>query len=251
MGVAVSGGRARRADERAFRAANRLADERVDAAASAITELGSIWASAGGAAVLAAGGHRRAAVRGLAAAGVTWLAGQGLKRLFERPRPYQADADGTRLLIGPPSAASWPSSHPAVLLSFVEVVGRELGWRARHAPRSSARRCRRGLRVIVGVHPGDVAGGLLLGRAVAEGVARNGRQTPPVPLATIGWPVLDRIHLFGDFAISPHGIGIAIGVLFGADLERRGPKRGVRPTTSTRCCSGCSSAPSSARGSSG
>jgi undecaprenyl-diphosphatase len=127
--------------------------------------------------VLAAGGHRRAAARGLAAAGVTWLAGQGLKRLFERPRPYQADADGTRLLIGPPSASSWPSSHPAVLLSFVEVVGRELGL-AR-----SARAALVGLagavgasRVIVGVHyPGDVAGGLLLGRAVAEGVARDGR----------------------------------------------------------------------------
>jgi prolipoprotein diacylglyceryltransferase len=49
-----------------------------------------------------------------------------------------------------------------------------------------------------------------------------------VPLATIGWPVLDRIHLFGDFAISPHGIGIAIGVLFGAWIwSVEGPKRGV------------------------
>jgi phosphatidylglycerol:prolipoprotein diacylglycerol transferase len=47
-------------------------------------------------------------------------------------------------------------------------------------------------------------------------------------LAAIGWPVLDRIHLFGDFAISPHGIGIAIGYMFGAwILTREGPKRGV------------------------
>lgn len=47
-------------------------------------------------------------------------------------------------------------------------------------------------------------------------------------LATIGWPVLDRIHLFGDFAVSPHGIGIAIGVLFGAWIwSVEGPKRGV------------------------
>jgi phosphatidylglycerol:prolipoprotein diacylglycerol transferase len=47
-------------------------------------------------------------------------------------------------------------------------------------------------------------------------------------LAAIGWPVLDRIHLFGDFAISPHGIGIAVGYLFGAwILTREGPKRGV------------------------
>lgn len=47
-------------------------------------------------------------------------------------------------------------------------------------------------------------------------------------LAAIGWPVLDRIHLFGDFAISPHGIGIAVGFLFGAwILGHEGPKRGV------------------------
>ncbi|HEX6231234.1 MAG TPA: prolipoprotein diacylglyceryl transferase family protein [Actinomycetota bacterium] len=47
-------------------------------------------------------------------------------------------------------------------------------------------------------------------------------------LSAIGWPVLDRFHLFGDFAISPHGIGIAIGYLFGAwILTHEGPKRGV------------------------
>ncbi|HET9722493.1 MAG TPA: prolipoprotein diacylglyceryl transferase family protein [Actinomycetota bacterium] len=47
-------------------------------------------------------------------------------------------------------------------------------------------------------------------------------------LGTIGWPVLDRIHLFGDFAISPHGLGIAVGVLFGAWIwSVEGPKRGV------------------------
>ena len=47
-------------------------------------------------------------------------------------------------------------------------------------------------------------------------------------LGTIGWPILDRIHLFGDFAVSPHGLGIAIGVLFGAWIwSVEGPKRGV------------------------
>lgn len=177
VGVAVSGGRARRVDEHAFRAVNGAADERVEGVASAITELGSIWASVGGAAVLAARGHRRAAARGLVAAGVTWLAGQGLKRLFERPRPYEADPDGTRLLIGPPKASSWPSSHPAVLLSFVEAAGREAGVArsARAALTGTAGAV--GLsRVVVGVHyPADVAGGLLLGWAVAEGVAGNGR----------------------------------------------------------------------------
>jgi len=47
-------------------------------------------------------------------------------------------------------------------------------------------------------------------------------------LAEIGWPVLDRIQLFGDLAISPHGIGIAVGFLFGAwILQHEGPKRGL------------------------
>ncbi|HET7235738.1 MAG TPA: prolipoprotein diacylglyceryl transferase family protein [Actinomycetota bacterium] len=47
-------------------------------------------------------------------------------------------------------------------------------------------------------------------------------------LAAIGWPVLDRIHILGDFAISPHGIGIAVGFLFGAwILGHEGQKRGV------------------------
>ena len=177
IGVAASGGPGRDADERAFRAVNGAADPRLDRTAGAITELGSIWASIGAAAVLALAGHRRAAGRGLVAAASVWLLGQGLKRVFERPRPYEAEAEGTRLLIGTPSASSWPSSHPAVLLAFVEAAGRE----ARLRP--AARVALTGLagavgvsRVVVGVHyPADVAGGLLLGRAVAEGVARNGR----------------------------------------------------------------------------
>jgi phosphatidylglycerol---prolipoprotein diacylglyceryl transferase len=45
-------------------------------------------------------------------------------------------------------------------------------------------------------------------------------------LASVGWPVLDRFR-FGDFAISPHGLGIAVGFMTGAWLftkiaERRG-----------------------------
>ncbi len=47
-------------------------------------------------------------------------------------------------------------------------------------------------------------------------------------LGAIGWPVLDRIHIFGRFAISPHGVGIAVGFLLGAwILTHEGPKRGV------------------------
>lgn len=46
-------------------------------------------------------------------------------------------------------------------------------------------------------------------------------------LATLSWPVLDRIHL-GPFEISPHGIGIAVGYVLGALwMAREGPKRGL------------------------
>ena len=46
-------------------------------------------------------------------------------------------------------------------------------------------------------------------------------------LAAIGWPVLDRIHV-GPLAISPHGIGIALGYLLGSWwMLREGPKRGL------------------------
>ncbi len=39
---------------------------------------------------------------------------------------------------------------------------------------------------------------------------------PALPLAAIGWKVLDRFHFGDTFAISPHGVGIAIGFVAGA-----------------------------------
>ena len=114
-------------------------------------------------------GHRRAAARGLAAASLTWIAGQALKRVFGRPRPYDANLDGMTLRIERPNGTSWPSSHPAVLLSFLTVTSKDLGAGV------AARTAMDGLatvigasRVYVGVHfPSDVAGGILLGKSVA------------------------------------------------------------------------------------
>jgi phosphatidylglycerol:prolipoprotein diacylglycerol transferase len=50
---------------------------------------------------------------------------------------------------------------------------------------------------------------------------------PLLPLAEIGWKVLDRFHFGDTFAISPHGVGIAVGYLAGAavliyEARRRG-----------------------------
>lgn len=46
--------------------------------------------------------------------------------------------------------------------------------------------------------------------------------------ATLTWPILERIPLGGSLAVSPHGIGIAVGFLVGAWMMlRRAQKRGL------------------------
>jgi phosphatidylglycerol---prolipoprotein diacylglyceryl transferase len=50
-----------------------------------------------------------------------------------------------------------------------------------------------------------------------------------VVLAAIGWKVIDRFHFGSSFAVSPHGLGIAVGYLAGAYvLLHEAPKHGVR-----------------------
>ena len=47
-------------------------------------------------------------------------------------------------------------------------------------------------------------------------------------LAELQWPILERIPLVGDFAVSPHGISIAVGFLVGAQMMlRRAQRRGI------------------------
>ena len=162
-------GRGRELNERAYRALNGTGGHRAGTTFRAITELGSIWASVGATVVLSAAGRRREAVNALGAAGTTWLAGQALKKVYLRPRPYHALPD-VRLLIGEPRGASWPSSHPAVLLAFLTVASRNLDLSAPVRLVLAGLAGTVGLsRVYLGVHyPADVAGGLLLGRGMAD-----------------------------------------------------------------------------------
>ncbi len=176
VGVALKVGRwssgreGREVDAELFEEGNRDRGPGPDRFFTGVTELGSIWAASAAAGVLALSGRRRAAAEGFAAAGAAWLVGQGLKRVANRPRPYEANPEGTRVLIVPPHASSWPSSHPMVLAAFTSVAGRELGLGA------TARTALAGLgasvavsRVYVGVHyPSDVVSGLLIGRAVGR-----------------------------------------------------------------------------------
>jgi undecaprenyl-diphosphatase len=164
-------GRGRRADDRLFARLNSgIQGPTLDRVFRGVTELGSLWASIAAAAAIAGRGRRREGADALGAAVATWLAGQGLKRVFNRLRPYEVEDHQHRLLIARPSGASWPSSHPAVLLAFVTVAGRDLGL---GGGARTGLACLAGLvgisRVYLGVHyPADVAGGLLLGRAVAD-----------------------------------------------------------------------------------
>ena len=169
VGVAAARPAARELDAALFADVNAGHGPAADRLFASVTELGSMYAAGAAGVALMLLGRRRAGRRAIGAAGVTWVAGQALKRVVDRPRPYLADAGGTRRMIAEPAGTSWPSSHPAVLTAFIRVAAREL------ALGGIARATLTGLdltvatsRVYLGVHyPSDVAGGLLLGRAVA------------------------------------------------------------------------------------
>ena len=157
-------------DEHLFKAVNAGHGNEADRFFFSVTELGSLYAAGAAAGALALCGRPRVAARALSAAGATWLLGQGIKKGVDRPRPFQADQDGTRRMIAEPHGTSWPSSHPAVLTTFTRVAARELGV---GSVGSAALTALDGAvatsRVYLGVHyPSDVVSGLLFGRAVAR-----------------------------------------------------------------------------------
>jgi membrane-associated phospholipid phosphatase len=170
-GVAVlsARGRGKQLDRSLYRALNGTGGPVRDLFFKAITELGSIWASSAAASVMAARKRHREGMDALGAAVAMWALGQGLKRVVGRPRPYLA-LDDYRLLIAKPKGTTWPSSHPAVLLAFATVASRDLDVSPPAKAGLLATAAVVGIsRVYLGVHfPADVAGGLLLGRAVAD-----------------------------------------------------------------------------------
>jgi membrane-associated phospholipid phosphatase len=171
LGVAVvtARGRGQELDRRLYTLVNRARGPLPDALFKGITELGSIWASGAAAVTLAVGKRRREAIDSFGAALTMWGLGQVLKKAIGRPRPYTALQD-FRLLIARPRGTSWPSSHPAVVLAFVTVAGRDLDLSPSAKAGAVAVPVLVGVsRISLGVHfPADVAGGLLLGRAVAD-----------------------------------------------------------------------------------
>jgi membrane-associated phospholipid phosphatase len=169
IAVVSAHGRGRAVDRKLYRRLNRGSGRLADASFKSLTELGSIWASVGASVALVRARRRREAVDALGAAAAMWLLGQALKKVWRRPRPYRS-LEGVRLLIAEPAGTTWPSSHPAVLLAFVTVAARDLdasqGVKVATAGLASVVGFSR---VYLGVHfPSDVAGGLLLGRGVAD-----------------------------------------------------------------------------------
>ncbi len=170
IGVASSRPLGRELDEALFADVNAGYGPAADRLFAGVTELGSLYAAAAAAGAVAVAGRRMAAMRAIGAAGAAWLAGQALKKLVDRPRPYDADPEGTRLMIAEPNGTSWPSSHPAVLTAFTLAAARELELGG--IPRAALAALDLVVatsRVYLGVHyPSDVGGGLLIGRAIAD-----------------------------------------------------------------------------------
>lgn len=173
-----------RLDVRAGDALRHAGSARVDRAVTATTDLGSVYAVAGAAAVLALAGRRRKAADVLGVGLAAWSAGQASKTRVRRQRPYEAD--GVRRLVRPPTGSSFPSGHAAVGTAVATILAED----ARHPLAAGALDVLGAYvaasRVYVGVHyPTDVIGGAGLGLVIGSlwrgPVAKFGRALVSLP----------------------------------------------------------------------
>jgi membrane-associated phospholipid phosphatase len=165
---------------------------------STAADHGKLWLLIAVVLGLRSGAPRRAALRGVAAQGISSLiVNEVLKRLFGRVRPDWANLRTERTLRRAPGTLSFPSGHSSSAAAFVTGVGIE-------APAVGALLAPVALgvgysRVHVGVHyPGDVLAGL----AIGTGIALAGR-----PVARRPGPAAEPVDLWaapiGDRAASP------------------------------------------------
>jgi len=154
------------ADEKARSIIAGRRSEFLDQTLPVVTDLGSMYAAGGAATALWLSGNRRLSRDVIGSAALAWGIAQGAKRIFRRPRPY--DAGDVQLLVRRPAGESYPSGHPAVAAAMVGVASPEV----RSFVRPPLQRLPRFVgfsRVYVGAHyPSDVVGGVMIGKAVAE-----------------------------------------------------------------------------------
>ena len=148
---------------------------------SVTADHGKLWFAIAGLLALRPGSTRRAALRGVAAQGVSSLVvNEVLKRIFGRVRPDWANLRTERTLRRAPGTLSFPSGHSSSAAAFVTGVAIE-------APTVGAALAPVALgvgysRVHVGVHyPGDVVAGLAIGTGVALAGRRIARRPGPAP----------------------------------------------------------------------
>jgi membrane-associated phospholipid phosphatase len=139
-----------------------------------------LWlAIAAGLALVGGGAGRRAALRGVAAIGVTSaLVNLPGKAIWSRPRPDRAGAGvPEQRNVKMPASASFPSGHAASGFAFAAAVGYDLPWLG-GALRFLAATVAYS-RVHTGVHyPGDVVVGALIGGGTGQAVADLSERLP-------------------------------------------------------------------------
>jgi len=140
-----------------------------------------LWLTiAAGLAVAGGGGGRRAAVRGIAAIGVTSaLVNLAVKSAWARQRPNRAGAGVPRRRnVRMPASTSFPSGHAASGFAFAAAIGRDQPWLGLGLRFLAAAVAYS--RVHTGVHyPGDVVVGSIIGEGTGQAVAGLMDRLPP------------------------------------------------------------------------
>jgi undecaprenyl-diphosphatase len=154
-------------------------DEPLRRLSNAANNSGLWLAIAAGLSVVGGSTGRRAAVRGIAAIGVTSaLVNLAVKSVWSRQRPDRARAGvPVRRNVPMPVSTSFPSGHAASGFAFAAAIGHDQPWLGLALRFLSATVAYS--RVHTGVHyPGDVVVGSLMGEGIGQAVAGLMDQLP-------------------------------------------------------------------------
>jgi membrane-associated phospholipid phosphatase len=155
-------------------------DEPLRRLSNAANNSGLWLVTAAGLSVVGGSAGRRAAIRGIAAIGVTSaLVNLAVKSVWSRQRPDRAGVGvPVRRNVPMPVSTSFPSGHAASGFAFAAAIGHDQPWLGLALRFLSATVAYS--RVHTGVHyPGDVVVGSLIGEGIGQAVAGLMDQLPP------------------------------------------------------------------------